>query len=169
MDEQPINWSSFRKRIMISRPVEDVYAAWAIPEKLATWFLEKAVYTDSNLQPRKPNEPVRKGDRYTWKWNNWNAEEQGEIMEANGKDRLTFSFGLGGDVYLTLKESDGKTEVILVQDGIGTDEKSKKNYYVGCSTGWSFWLANLKAWMEHGITLHATGLSQEETADLVNS
>jgi hypothetical protein len=40
---------------------------------------------------------------------------------------------------------------------------------VGCATGWTFWLANLKAWLEHGITLHATGLSQADTTNLVNS
>jgi hypothetical protein len=27
---------------------------------------------------------------------------------------------------------------------------------VGCSNGWTFWLANLKAYLEHGILLHET-------------
>jgi len=34
---------------------------------------------------------------------------------------------------------------------------------------WTFWLTNLKAYLEHNITLHAKGLNQDETMDLVNS
>jgi len=30
-------------------------------------------------------------------------------------------------------------------------------YHYGCSTGWTFWLANLKAWLEHGILLNDRG------------
>jgi hypothetical protein len=41
--------------------------------------------------------------------------------------------------------------------------------FVGCITGWTFWLTNLKAYLEHNITLHAKGLKQDETMDLVNS
>ena len=104
-----------------------------------------------------------------WKWNNWDVEEIGEIREANGKDRISFTFGKGGIVHVELKDSKGGTEVILTQENIPSDEKSKMDFYVGCSTGWTFWLANLKAWMENGVLLQAKGLSQEDTKDLVNS
>lgn len=146
-----------------------VYAAWAKPADLTEWFLEKADYQDKNRTVRKPHDLVQKDDAFTWKWHNWDFEEKGEVLEANGTDAISFTFGQGGNVHIRLKPVSGGTEVTLNQDQIPTDDKSKKDIFVGCATGWTFWLTNLKAWLEHDITLHATGLKQEETADLVNS
>ena len=169
MEEEHINWSSFRKRITVNRPLNQVYGAWAIPEKLQTWFLEKAAYTTKDGKTIEPKEQVKKGDHFTWKWHNWDFEEKGEVLMANLHDRIAFTFGPGGNVYIQLKPSKNGTEVELVQEKIPQDEQSKMNIFVGCATGWTFWLTNLKAWLEHGITLHATGLAQSETTDLVNS
>jgi uncharacterized protein YndB with AHSA1/START domain len=169
MQEQPSDWSSFRKRIVVLKPMPAVYAAWAKPGQLTEWFLEKAVYTVKDKSARDPQSLVQKGDAFTWKWHNWDFEEKGEVLEANGTDAISFTFGPGGNVHVRLKHVSGGTEVTLTQDQIPTDDKSKKDIFVGCATGWTFWMTNLKAWLEHDITLHATGLKQSETADLVNS
>ena len=161
-------WNTFTKRIFIDKPIEDVYRCWSTQSLIETWFLEKAEF-ESDSGPREPDEPIQKGDKFSWKWNNWDFTENGDILEANGKDAVSFTFGSGGNVHIHLKQTDGQTEVVLVQDEIPTDDKSKMNYYVGCSTGWTFWLANLKAYLEYGITLHAKGLKQDETTDLVNA
>jgi uncharacterized protein YndB with AHSA1/START domain len=169
MGTETIDWTTFKKRIFIQKPLNDIYKSWSTKSQIEQWFLEKANYYDKSGKARKPNEPVQKGGRFVWKWNNWNFEEEGQILNANGSDKLSFTFGAGGDVHIQLNERNGATEVILTQDNIPTDDKSKKEFFVGCSTGWTFWLANLKAWLEHGITLHVKGLSQDETTDLVNS
>jgi uncharacterized protein YndB with AHSA1/START domain len=169
MQEKPIDWTTFRKRIIIRKPMPAVYAAWAKPENLMEWFLEKAECKDANKTSRKPDEFVEKGDAFTWKWHNWDVEEKGKVLEANGTNSLSFTFGKGGNVHIKLKQALKGTEVVLIQDQIPTDEKSKKELFVGCATGWTFWMTNLKAWLEHDITLHAIGLRQEETANLVNS
>ena len=169
MNKKKQDWSSFKKRIVIEKPVHEVYAAWSEAGKIEQWFLEEAKYSDSGGQYRKPVEPFQKGDRFTWKWHNWDFREEGEILKANGNDRISFTFGVGGIVHVDLKSQNNHTEIVLTQEEIPTDEQGKMNYYVGCATGWTFWLANLKAWLEYGITLHATGLSQNETSNLVNS
>ena len=166
---EKVDWTRFRKRILINKPVKDVYNAWATPSLLETWFLEKAVYTDKNKNPRKPDDLVKKGDTFTWKWNNWNFEEAGTVLDENGTDKISFSFGKGGNVHVQLRSVQKGTEVELIQESIPADDQSKHDIFVGCATGWTFWMTNLKAWLEHGITLHATGLKQEETNDLVNS
>lgn len=168
MATDDINWTSFRKRIFIDKPISEVYTAWATQAIIEKWFLEKGHYFEKGHQ-RKPGELIKKGDDFKWKWNNWNFEEEGKILEANGEDRISFTFGKGGIVHIALEAVGSGTELTLTQDEIPSDEKSKKEIFVGCATGWTFWLANLKAFMEHGITLHATGLVQEETVDLVNS
>lgn len=162
------NWNTFKKRILINKPIEDVYRCWSTKSQIETWFLEKADFRSSNGQ-RKPEELVQKGDEFNWKWNNWNFTEKGKIVKANGKDSISFTFGSGGVVSVCLKEKKGNTEVELTQSDIPTDENSKMEIFVGCITGWTFWLTNLKAYLEHNITLHAKGLNQDETMDLVNS
>ncbi|ADR21253.1 hypothetical protein MATR_11180 [Marivirga tractuosa] len=162
------NWNTFSMRIVIDHAVKTVYECWATQDQIEKWFLEEASYYQGS-EKRKPEELVQKGDRFNWKWNNWNFTEKGEVLEANGKDFISFTFGSGGKVNVKLTEINGMTEVTLTQSDIPNDEKSKMEIYVGCSTGWTFWLTNLKAFLEHGITLHATGLKQEETKDLVNS
>lgn len=169
MDAKGIDWTSFKKRIFIDKSLNDVYSAWATQYKMEIWFLENSFFLDPSGQARNPDEPIQKGDTFIWKWNNWEIEEKGEILEANAKDRISFTFGKGGIVHVEMKDSKGCTEVILTQEEIPSDEKSKMDYYVGCSTGWTFWLANLKAWMEHGVLLQAKGLSKDDTMDLVNS
>lgn len=162
------NWNSFTKRILINKSLESVYRSWATKKQIESWFLEKAEFSSENNQ-RQPDELVQKGDNFIWKWNNWDFAEEGQILEANGKDKISFTFGKGGIVTIKLKEINDATEVILTQDDIPTDEKSKMDIFVGCNTGWTFWLTNLKAYLEYNITLHAKGIKQDETRNLVNS
>jgi uncharacterized protein YndB with AHSA1/START domain len=162
------NWSTFTKRILINRSIDAVYRCWATPNHIETWFLEKAEFVSGEHQ-RKAGELVEKADHFFWKWNNWDVTEKGQVLEANGKDLISFTFGAGGIVTVRLKEVAGNTQVELTQSDIPTDDESKMNIYVGCITGWTFWLTNLKAYLEHHITLHAKGLHQGETINLVNS
>ena len=164
-----MDWSSFKKRIHINIDIEKVYSAWATQEMMETWFLEEAKYFDGNKNPRKKDELVQRGDSFVWKWNNWDFKEEGRILSANSKDQISFTFGSGGNVHIKLLPYSNGTEVELVQENIPIDEKSKMDIFVGCITGWTFWLTNLKAYLEHGIMLHAKNLKQEETKDLVNS
>lgn len=168
MKDQSIDWTQFVRRITIEKPIETVYTAWAVPVKLENWFLEKAVFVNEHGEPRKSDQLVQAGDRFIWKWHNHREEERGEITGANDADTLSFTFGAGGNVQVKLLENNGSTEVKLTQHGIPADEKSKMDVYVDGITGWTFWLTNLKAWLEHGITLHARSIGEEKVIDMIN-
>jgi hypothetical protein len=43
--------------------------------------------------------------------------------------------------------------VELVQENIPDDESGKLTWHVGCKTGWTFYLANMKSLYEGGIDL----------------
>jgi len=161
-------WNTFTKRIRVNKPLGSVYRSWATKGQIETWFLEKADYFFGNKQ-RPANELFQKGDNFLWKWNNWDFEEKGQVLEANGVDLISFTFGSGGIVTIKLKENSDSTEIELTQKDIPTDENSKMDIFVGCITGWTFWLTNLKAYLEYDITLHEKGLNQNETLNLVNS
>lgn len=162
------DWSKFTKRVNIKASVEEIIAAWTTQTGLERWFLRKAEFTDLNNERRDPNSRIEKGDLYRWLWHGWGDEtvQFGTIVQMNAKDPLEFTFGKAGIVKVLVKKEKEEIIVELVQEGIPTDEDSKINYHVGCSTGWTFYLANLKSVLEGGLDLRNknTGLK-----DMVNS
>jgi len=53
-----------------------------------------------------------------------------------------------------------------MQEEIPTDEKSMQSFYVGCKTGWTFYLANMKSILEGGIDLRN---KNEKLQQMLNS
>ena len=159
---ETLNFHSFTKKIFIKAPIEKIYWCWGTQEGICSWFLKEAVYTFNEDSTRKAREEIRAGDHYTWRWHNWDGQEDGEVLIANGKDQLEFTFAGKSKVLVELKADGEVVLVSLKQYHIPTDEESKLHIHVGCSNGWTFWLANLKAYLEHGILLN------EQEIDLRN-
>ncbi|NNE77171.1 MAG: SRPBCC domain-containing protein [Pricia sp.] len=153
---EKLSFDAFTKRIYLKTDMDKLYACWATKEGICSWFLRSAQYATKEGKLRGLNETIQVGDKYVWEWYNWNGQEKGEILKANGKDFLEFSFAEVCKVSITLQESKRAILLSLKQFEIPTDEKSKMNIYNGCSNGWTFWLANLKAYLEHGILLNET-------------
>ena len=151
------SWDTFTRRVIIDRPISDIYPLWTTSEGITKWFLRKAVYTSADGLTRAVNAPCQEGDTYSWEWHNWDHAHPGKIISANGKDHVKFNFESSVvDVQLEIFK-DGRTLVSLFQSEIPTDDETKRNVYCGCSSGWTFWLTNLKAYLEHGITLNESG------------
>lgn len=151
-----LSFDAFNKKIRIASPLGKIYRSWATEAGICSWFLRTATYITAEGDQRAPGEGIRAGDRYTWKWHNFDFEERGEILEADGTRTLEFSFAGECRVRVTLEEAGDHVLVCLRQYNIPTDDADKIKYFYGCGTGWTFWLANLKAWLEHGILLHET-------------
>jgi len=149
-------FETFTKKIYIKTEKERLYNCWATKEGICSWFLRSAQYVAENGKLRELEEKVQPGDTYRWEWHNWNGEEKGEILKADGENFLEFSFAGTCRVSITLEEKNNTILLTLKQYSIPTDEKSKMDIYTGCSTGWTFWLTNLKAYLEHGILLNET-------------
>lgn len=158
-------FDSFTKKIYIESPAEKLYWCWATEEGITSWFLRAADFT-RNKKRLKPHQFIEKGDEYSWMWYNWDGEETGKILEANGKNKITFSFAGECKVTITLTQKEGATLLTLIQYDIPTDDDNKLKIHYGCSNGWTFWLANLKAYLEFGIQLNETkfDLKDEEMA-----
>ena len=146
-------WDSFERVIYINSTLQEVYNCFAIPEQIEIWFLKEAKYQDATGILRPKTEPVKSGDKYTFSWYIYTGLEHGEILEANGKDHFSFTF-VNSVVDVKLKEDMGMTLLTLTQKEIAEDDETKMNIYTGCSNGWTFWITNLKAWLEHKILLH---------------
>jgi len=148
-----LQWNSFTKKIYIHASAKKLYDLWATKDGITSWFLREAEYISLAGNKRKLSEHFQKGDSYTWYWHNWDDKEEGEILEANGQDYIELQFG-GCKVSVKLEEKNNITVVILTQFEIPEDDDSKLKLHYGCSNGWTFWLTNLKAYVEHGILLN---------------
>lgn len=156
-----LQWESFEKKIYINSTKQRLYNLWATQEGITTWFLQNAIFKNEKGTLRNASEIIQKNDTYTWFWHNWDGKAEGKITEANGKDFIEFTFE-GSMVSIKLEEINKVVLVTLKQFNIPTDEESKLNIYFGCSNGWTFWLTNLKAYLEHGILLNETEINLKE-------
>lgn len=144
--------------------MQTIYNAWTTRDGIEYWFLRMAEFKHPDGTILNYEEPVKAGDKYHWRWHGWpdTVEEFGEILEANGKNRLSFVFGKAGTVIVELKPVEGYTEMTITQSNIPTDEEGKVNYHIGCSTGWTFYRCNLKSLLEGGIDLR----NKDNTTDM---
>lgn len=156
-----LQWNSFEKKIYIHSTIDKLYHLWATEEGITSWFLREAVFKTHDGERRKGSEFIANDDTYTWKWHNWDGEAKGKITQANGKDYIEFSFD-ESMVSVHLEDMNGVVIVTLKQFEIPEDDASKLKIHLGCSNGWTFWLTNLKAYLEHGILLNETEINLQE-------
>lgn len=159
---EKLSFDSFTKKIYINTSVEKLYWCWATTEGISSWFLRKAQYVSKDGEVRTNAEYIQAGDHYTWEWHNWDGQEKGTIIQANNTDFLEISFAEVSKVSISFKKAGKAVLVTLRQYEIPTDEENMLNIHHGCSNGWTFWLANLKAYLEHGILLNETEFDLRE-------
>ena len=144
------DWSRFSQQARIKVPAQKVYDAWTKQDGLESWFLRMAEFNTADGRVRSRDESIAEGDTYHWRWHGHpdNVEEFGTVLEANGKDKLRFTFGKAGVVTVDLSGSNGTTMMQITQEDIPTNEESRVQYHIGCQTGWTFYRANIKCVLE---------------------
>jgi uncharacterized protein YndB with AHSA1/START domain len=159
------NWSRFSVRINIRSQPDTLYRAWVTKPGLEHWFLRDTIFISKDGRIREKDEPIEAGDSYTWYWHGWPDEtrEVGEILSTNHTDALSFRFGKAGICTVRIYSYQDEQVVELVQHDIPTGDEEKVNWHLGCKTGWTFYLANLKSLLEGGIDLRNKDLGMGET------
>ncbi|HNA15811.1 MAG TPA: SRPBCC domain-containing protein [Ferruginibacter sp.] len=149
------DWQQFCVRINVNAPAERIYRCWSTREGMEFWFLRFCEYKAPDGRLRAGNEPVGKDDSYTWRWHGWSDDttEFGRILDCNGRDFLKFSFGNAGDCSMRIRFEQQQHIVELLQENIPDTDEGKRVWHLGCKTGWTFYLANLKSLLEGGIDL----------------
>ena len=147
------NWTTFTRRVAVKSTLAQMYNAWANAHEIEKWFLSKAVFSDNNNHTIDRYKNVESGFTYAWNWFLYDKTENGKIIEANGKDYIQFTFAGECMVDIHLKQQDEYVIVELTQKNIPTDDEAKQGIRLGCDTGWSFYLVNLKSVYEGGLDL----------------
>lgn len=160
----PYDWSRFTVPINVNATVEKLYHAWATRAGMEYWFLRLSEYKNPTGSLRSVDEFVSKGDTYKWLWHGWPDEtvEYGAILDCNGKDHFKFSFGKAGNCTVRIYNEQTETIVELVQDNIPTDEQGMHYWHLGCKTGWTFYLANMKSLYEGVLDLRNKNVNLQQ-------
>lgn len=160
------DWSCFTKKIAIKAPMPLIYNAWTKPSEIEKWFLKTARYKDEIGNDVSMDKNVTEGMVYEWSWFLYPEIEKGKITIANGKDHFQFTFAGQCIVDVRLSEQYDHTVVELIQSNIPTDDVSKQEIRLGCSSGWSFYMVNLKSIYEGGLDLRS---KDERLKPMVNN
>ena len=149
------DWSQFSQWIKIKAPVQTIYDLWTTRNGIESWFLRMGEFSRNGIILDSDG-PIAAGDTYRWRWHGYpdSITETGEVLDANGKDRLRFRFGEAGIVTVDIEDiGGGISRMTITQTDIPTDEHGKQNYHLGCSTGWTFYRCNMKAVVEGGVDI----------------
>jgi hypothetical protein len=153
MSTKPYDWSKFTEKIAVKNATpQEMYDWWSRAENLEKWFLKRADYLrDGKAIPK--NESCKTGDNYEWEWYGYDVMEEGEVLEANGKDLFKFTFANGCTVTVKFDLFKDYTIITLTQENIPVTEEAKVSTHLGCSQGWQFYLCNIKSIAEGGIDI----------------
>lgn len=147
------DWTRYTKKIAVKAPIHQIYAAWATAGELERWFLEEVKFYDSDKNLIGKEVPATQNFSYKWKWHLYDDIMKGKILEANGKDLVQFTFEGESIVEVSLTTDRDYTIIQLTHKNIPTDDESKQYIRLGCASGWTFYLINLKSVYEGGLDL----------------
>jgi len=128
-----------RKEIRIQAPADKVYDAWAKPEQIAKWFVDRA-----------ENE-MRVGETVTWHFDGFDMKATLEVHEAKPGRHLVFGGkrpdGAPALQEVVLETEEGVTVLRLVNSGFLEGEQWNDEFE-GVDSGWTLVLATLRHWLE---------------------
>ena len=151
------DWTQFTLRIEIKAPPSKVFKCWTDPRELIKWFPIKAEFE------------ARQGGQFYFEWLAGD-KFSGEIIRARKPSLVEFPFGSKGEkVLVKIKKVRGGSEIELRQYDMKTTPKDKVTMHLGCREGWTFFLVNLKSWLEHGIDLRGHNPRKSYRQNYVNS
>lgn len=172
---QNYDWTQFKRQVFIAASTEAVFNAWAKPGEIVKWFIAQAEYTSPAGVIRGADEIVQVGDRYHWRWHQ-DLEARGEILVLQPNEHLQFTFGdkePGSEEKIVVTVEISKTErgdtlLELIQENMADTREAHANWHLSCNLGWSFFMTNLKAFLEHGIDLRETDPDRAYSSRAVN-
>ncbi|MDH3892673.1 MAG: SRPBCC domain-containing protein [candidate division Zixibacteria bacterium] len=138
------DWSQFSMRVVIKAAPSRVYKAWTEGKELAKWFPVKAEFE------------ARKGGRVYFEWLGDDKLDT-TVLAVRKNSLVRFPFGSKGEKVEVKINKLGRGSICeLRQYDMKTTEEMKWSMHMGCRDGWTFFLANLKCYLEHGIDLRTT-------------
>ncbi|NKB71220.1 MAG: hypothetical protein GKR89_29460 [Candidatus Latescibacteria bacterium] len=129
-------------------PLTDVFNRFATAEGLESFFIHKAVHTQANGVPRRPDEQVQTGDRYHWTYVHDFAHD-GQFQRVETHQLIEFTFGPMA-VAVTFRDAGEATEVDLHQTNCASEDPERAWQHVNCRSCWIYFMTNLRSVLAGG-------------------
>lgn len=163
------DWSRFRLGIYIKASPEAVYRAWATAAGLVAWFPNAARYESRSGKSRGKPGLAKTGDLYTkYFFYGGGIESTGRVIAARKPSLFKITFAPNGEITVRVSKVGKYSLVELVQGKIATSAKARIDSHMGCRTGWTFYLTNLKSVLEGGPDLRELDRERAKQTFLVN-
>ncbi|MDZ4722729.1 MAG: SRPBCC domain-containing protein [candidate division Zixibacteria bacterium] len=154
-DSIPHDWTQFSLKIEITVPTDKAFAAWVDEKVINKWFAY-----GSTVDPQK-------GGEYTLV--NLDGDKLTTTIREIKKDRvLRIGFINKTEVEITFTKIKTGTRIELRQTGIKTTPAEIVETHLGCRQGWTFFLTNLKAFLEHKVDLRCHDFLKSYKAGYIN-
>lgn len=152
----------FELCIWITGDASRVRDAWCSSEEIQKWFLARAENRDA--LGAITDEAKREG-RFEWEWIEGSTDRGTYLRVEN--DLLEFGwYEDGGRVLVTWEQDGGEVMVKLRQEMHEGDLEKRAMIQHGCHLGWTFFLTNLKAWIEAGIDLREKNMAHKRALNV---
>ena len=140
------NAPSARAEMLIRRPAANVFEAFANPEITTRFWFTKS------------SGRLEAGKQVTWTWEMYNASVQVKVKEVEPNKRIVVEWPYNGfpttiEWIFTPYTADA-TYVSVTNSGFGGDGDKIVNDALESKGGFTWVLAGLKAFLEHGIELN---------------
>lgn len=154
-DSKDYDWSNFTIKQVVNASNKKIEACFTTQSGLEAWFLRLAEFKNPGGIKRKQNESIEAFDTYKWMWHGYpdSVSETGEILTPAPDEIIRFKFGQAGIVAVRIIEQENVKLIELRQSQIPASEQAKVAWHLGCKTGWTFYLLNLKSILEGGLDL----------------
>ena len=134
-----------KQQMLFRVPVERVFEAFADPELTTKfWF----THSDGRLET---------GRTVTWEWRMYGCSTQVSVLQVKPNELIRIEWGedeaRSNVEWLFAARSDGTTLVTITNDNFSGDDESMVSQAIESMGGFSFVLANAKAFLEHDIEL----------------
>ncbi len=154
MPKKKYDWTQFTQKVAVAAPVEKVFQMWTDPVQLRSWF------------PADAKNELKKGGQFEWKLPA-GVKEKGKVISFKRPSKLSFTFA-GSICDVTFSKDKRGSLVTLHQHDIPQTEKGRYDIYLNCSCGWTFYLTNLKTFLEYGIDLRDNSTHKSKNAAFLN-
>ncbi len=132
--------------MLIRRPAGEVFEAFIDPEITTKFWFTKG---SGRLEP---------GKQVEWKWEMYNASGVVDVLEVEKNKRILIEWpsytGKTRVEWIFTPYSDDATFVSITESGFSGDADTRVNAALNSTGGFTWVLAGLKAWLEHGVQLN---------------
>ena len=135
-----------KAEMLIRRPVKDVFEAFIDPEVTKKFWFTKG------------SGKLEAGKQVKWEWEMYNISTQVKVKEVEKNKRILVEWqGYHGPTtveWIFTPYGDDATFVSVTESGFGGDGDEVMKSALDSTGGFTWVLAGLKAWLEHGIQLN---------------